>query len=103
MSAASAPPAAELRPAAASRTPFGSWGLRATAAGYLLVMIAVPILAILRDGLAEGLAGFWASVTQPVALDALRLTIVTALVMTAVNAVMGTLTAYVLVRYDFPG
>src|SRR5204863_4964361 len=40
---------------------------------------------------------------QPIALDALRLTVVTAFLMTLVNAVMGTLTAYVLVRYDFYG
>lgn len=90
-------------PVRAARRPWGVWGLRATAVGYLLVMILLPIAAIVQNGLAGGLTALWRELTQPVALDALRLTIVTALVMTFLNAVMGTMTAYVLVRYDFPG
>jgi sulfate transport system permease protein len=42
-------------------------------------------------------------VTLPAAWHALKLTLWTAAVMTLINAVMGTLTAYVLVRYSFPG
>ena len=37
------------------------------------------------------------------AWHALKLTFVTALVMVVINAVTGTATAWVLVRYDFPG
>jgi len=91
------------RPVAGARRPFGTYGLRATAVGYLLVMIVVPILAIVQNGFAGGVGALWAELTQPIALGALRLTIVTAFVMTLVNAVMGTLTAFVLVRYAFPG
>jgi sulfate transport system permease protein len=83
--------------------PWGRYGLRATAIGYLLLMIAVPLAAVLANGLADGPAAFWADVTSPVALSALRLTLFAALVMAAINLVMGTLTAYVLVRYRFPG
>jgi sulfate transport system permease protein len=89
--------------APAARLPWGAWGLRATAIGYLGIMILLPILAVVQNGLAGGLGLFWSDVTQPVAIDALRLTVATALLMTVVNAVMGTLTAYVLVRYEFPG
>ena len=42
-------------------------------------------------------------ITQPVAWHALVLSLWTAGLMAIVNAVMGTLTAYVLVRYSFPG
>jgi sulfate transport system permease protein len=42
-------------------------------------------------------------VSRPAAWAALRLTLWTAAVMTVINIVMGTLTAYVLVRYPFPG
>ena len=41
--------------------------------------------------------------TQPAALDALRLTITSSLIVTVINAVMGTLIAWVLVRDQFPG
>jgi sulfate transport system permease protein len=103
MSDAYEPTIAGFDPVTTLRRPWGRWGLRATAVGYLLVMILVPILAIVQNGFAAGVAAFWAEVAQPVALDALWLTVWTALVMTAVNAVMGTLTAYVIVRYEFPG
>jgi sulfate transport system permease protein len=83
--------------------PWGRWGLRVTAVSYLVLMIAVPLSAVLANGLAEGVATFWADITSRVAFNAMRLTLVVALLMTAVNAVMGTLTAYALVRYRFTG
>lgn len=83
--------------------PWGRWGLRATAALYLGLMILLPLAAIAQHGLADGLSAFLDDVTQPLAIEALALTIGAAVVMTAVNAVMGTLTAYALVRYEFPG
>lgn len=83
--------------------PWGRWGLRVAAVGYLSLMIAVPLSAVLANGFSAGLAAFWADVTAPIAVSAMRLTVFTAILMTVVNAVMGTLTAYVLVRYRFPG
>ena len=83
--------------------PWGRWGLRATAALYLGLMIVLPLAAIAQHGLADGLSAFLDDVTQPLAIEALGLTIGAAVIMTGVNAVMGTLTAYALVRYDFPG
>ncbi len=50
-----------------------------------------------------GPAAFVKAVADPFAWHALKLTFATALVMVAINAVMGTATAWVLVRYDFPG
>ena len=83
--------------------PWGRYGLRATALAYLGVMIVVPIVAVLENGLSGGPAAFLREVSGPVAVDALRLTLTAAVAMTLVNAVMGTLTAWVLVRYRFPG
>jgi sulfate/thiosulfate transport system permease protein len=57
----------------------------------------------LQDGLREGLSGLWRQVTLPIAWSALWLTLWTSAIMTLINAVMGTMTAYVLVRYTFPG
>ncbi len=45
----------------------------------------------------------WAAVTTPASLDALRLTLVSSLAVAAVNVVLGTLTAWVLVRDEFRG
>jgi sulfate transport system permease protein len=58
---------------------------------------------VVQDGFSGGLAGLWRDVSRPAAWSALKLTLWTAAVMTVINAVMGTLVAYVLVRYRFPG
>jgi sulfate transport system permease protein len=82
---------------------FGHWGLRLAALSYLVVLIAVPVLVISVEGLRGGLDRFWSSITHPQALSAIWLSVWTAAVMALINTVMGTLTAYVLVQYRFPG
>lgn len=77
--------------------------MRSAALAYLTVMLVVPLLVILQDGTREGLAELWRQVTLPAAWHALKLTVWTAAVMTMINTILGTLTAFVLVRYDFPG
>jgi len=83
--------------------PWRQFGIRAAALSYLAVLLIIPLTVIVVDGFSEGLAGLWAQVSQPIALAALKLTLWTAAVMTFTNTLMGTLTAYVLVRYDFRG
>lgn len=83
--------------------PWGEWTLRVVALGYLGLLIALPLAAVIHDGLRGGLSVFWDNISRPVAWHAIQLTLWTAVVMALINAVMGTLTAYVLVRYDFRG
>lgn len=83
--------------------PWGRWSVRTLALTYLLVMLVIPLAVIVQDGLSAGVAGLWDTIAQPVAWSALMLTLWTAAVMALINAVMGLLTAYVLVRYRFPG
>ena len=97
------PESGEPRIGPGSAAPWGRLGMRATAALYLAVMIALPLAAILANGLRDGLRAFWGDFTSPAAFSALKLTIIMAFTVTVINAVMGTLTAYVLVRYRFPG
>jgi sulfate/thiosulfate transport system permease protein len=86
-----------------ARRPWGRWGIRAVALTYLTVLLIIPLLVIFRDGLSEGLGELYNQVTQPVAWNALKLTLWTAGVMTLINTLMGAITSYVLVRYEFPG
>jgi sulfate/thiosulfate transport system permease protein len=82
---------------------WGRLGLRATAIGYLAFMIILPLATIFKTGLQDGPIAFWRDITNPIAINALWLTLTVAIIMTIINTVMGTLTAYMLVRYDFPG
>jgi sulfate transport system permease protein len=96
-------PALSSTQAAPQPPPWGRWGVRSVALTYLTVMLVIPLAVIFHDGLREGLGALWSAVSLPIAWAALRLTLWTAAIMAVINAVMGTLTAYVLVRYSFPG
>jgi sulfate transport system permease protein len=85
------------------RAPWGRWGIQSAAWTYVTLMLLIPLAVIFQDGLRDGLGSLWQSVTSPIAWSALRLTLWTSALMAVVNAVMGTLTAFVLVRYNFPG
>jgi sulfate/thiosulfate transport system permease protein len=100
-------PAAPAAPATArpptEQPPWGRWSLRFIALTYLTVMLIIPLAVIFQDGLRGGLGGLWDAVTTPLAWHALKLTLWTSALMAVINAVMGTVTAFVLVRYQFAG
>ncbi|ABN78526.1 MULTISPECIES: sulfate ABC transporter permease subunit CysT [Cereibacter] len=70
---------------------------------YLGVIVLLPVVALVLKGADIGPARFWAIVTAPRTLAALRLTLLAAGIATVVNTLYGLLMAWVLVRYDFPG
>ena len=92
-----------IRAIAPPRAAGGTLGVRALALTYLAVLLVIPLAVIVQDGLRGGLAGLWRAISAPVPASALWLSLWTAGVMALINAVMGTLTAWVLVRYAFPG
>jgi sulfate/thiosulfate transport system permease protein len=63
----------------------------------------MPLAAVIANGFSGGLGAFWDSVTTPVSIKALALTLGAALLVAAIGAVMGTVVAWVLVRDTFPG
>jgi sulfate transport system permease protein len=77
--------------------------LRATAVGYVLCLILLPLLVIGEQSLVNGFGRFLNDIRYPQAAAALVLTLEAALITTAINAVFGTVSALVLVRYEFPG
>ena len=94
-----------LNPPGARRRslPFGRWGLRGSAILYMGLMIVFPAAIVLQKGFEGGLGHLKAALASPGAIAALRLTLITATSTAAINAVMGTLIAYVLIRYRFRG
>ena len=53
--------------------------------------------------MSDGLDEFWAAITSPQAVAALQLTFTVSAAVTLINALIGTLIAWVLVRDDFAG
>ena len=79
------------------------WLLRGPSILFLVLVVIIPLIVIFQDGFHEGFDRFWYQITLPIARSAIVLTLWTSTLMTIINAVMGLITAYVLVRYKFPG
>ncbi|HWJ67282.1 MAG TPA: sulfate ABC transporter permease subunit CysT [Nocardioides sp.] len=109
-----------LPPAGPARTPGRPSG-RATPSGGLFrlttasgiglgvalvwfsVLVLLPLAAVVGAAAAGGWDAFWGTLTDAQTFAALRLTVVEAALVTVVNAVVGTVIAWVLVRDEFPG
>jgi sulfate transport system permease protein len=70
---------------------------------YLTAIILIPLSALTWRTTGLGWAGFWAIATDERTLGALELSFGASLIAALVNVVFGTIVAWVLVRYRFPG
>jgi sulfate transport system permease protein len=90
-----------LSPRSAAR--LRRYTLRGVAIVYLGAMVAFPVTAVVTKGFGEGLGGLRTALAVPGATSAIRLTLITSTLASIISAVMGTMLAYALVRYPFPG
>ncbi len=92
----------EQRSAAATGA-MGRYALMTSGIGFLILLIALPLTAIFTRAYEGGLPAFWKAISSPEAVFSLRYTLTLATATTVINAVMGTLVAYVLARQEFRG
>ncbi|MEH7180381.1 sulfate ABC transporter permease subunit CysT [Neobacillus vireti] len=70
---------------------------------YLSLIILIPIAVLFLKASTISFAEFWETVTDDRVVASYKLTIYTSFIAAIVNAIFGTLIAWVLVRYDFYG
>jgi sulfate/thiosulfate transport system permease protein len=70
---------------------------------WLSLIVLIPLAGLFVRAASLGLPGFWQVVTSPRVLAALQLSFTAAFAAAAINAVLGLVVAWVLVRYDFAG
>jgi len=70
---------------------------------YLTLIILIPLSGLIWRSAALGWADFWAIATDRRTINALEISFGTAFIAAMVNVVFGTIVAWVLVRYSFPG
>jgi sulfate/thiosulfate transport system permease protein len=70
---------------------------------YLSIIVLIPLAVLVYKSTGHGSHYFWAAVTTPDAWSALKFTLLASLGVAAVNIVMGTVIAWVLVRDRFIG
>ncbi|HEX6586671.1 MAG TPA: sulfate ABC transporter permease subunit CysT [Solirubrobacterales bacterium] len=96
--AVATPPKVGLTP------PFGGEVLtRGIVMTWLSVIVLIPLAAVVLRSTEEGVTAFWNAISEPEAVSAIKLTVITSLIIVVVNAIFGTLLAWVLVRDEFRG
>jgi len=74
-----------------------------TAVIYLSLLVLIPLAALSVTAFHGGSSAFWAAVRDPESWAALKLTLLSALVVVVLNTIAGTAIAWVLVRDQFVG
>ncbi len=70
---------------------------------YLSLLVLIPLAGVFFKSAGLGWQGYWNVVSSPRVLHALQLSFGAALIAALINAVFGTLVAWVFVRYRFAG
>ena len=92
------PPRVGLRPSLG-----GAALTRGAAILWISLIVLLPLAAVFSRGFSDGIGHFFDAITDKEAVAAIKLTVISSLIVVAINAVMGTLIAWVLVRDDFRG
>jgi sulfate/thiosulfate transport system permease protein len=70
---------------------------------FLALFLVTPLVLVFAQALQAGLGAYLAAVTEPVALDAIRLTLVVAVITVPLNLVFGIAAAWLIAKFDFAG
>jgi sulfate transport system permease protein len=79
------------------------WTLVAVTIGFLSLFLFVPLAAVFAEALRKGVGAYLASFRDPVALSAIRLTLLTAAIAVPANMVFGLAAAWAIAKFEFPG
>jgi sulfate/thiosulfate transport system permease protein len=70
---------------------------------FMFFFLVLPLAAVFTEALRKGLEAYWASLQEPDAWSAIRLTCITALIAVPLNLVFGVSAAWAIAKYEFRG
>ncbi len=73
------------------------------ALGFLLFFLVLPLISVFAEALRHGVAAYWASVTDPDARAAIRLTLLVAAISVPLNTMFGVAASWAIAKFDFRG
>lgn len=77
--------------------------LTLSALGFLGLLVALPILSIFVQALAQGFDAYLAALSEPDAQDAVRLTLIVSVIAVPLNMVFGLAASWAIAKFDFRG
>jgi sulfate/thiosulfate transport system permease protein len=100
---AAVPRKAERRAPALTEPRPVRWLLLGTALAFLGFFLFVPLLLVFVKALGSGVGAYLAAIREPVALAAVRLTLLTAAIAVPLNLLFGLAAAWAIAKFRFPG
>ncbi len=70
---------------------------------FLTLFLFVPLLAVFAEALRKGLGAYWASLSEPTALAAIKLTLITAAIAVPLNLIFGLAASWAIAKFEFWG
>lgn len=70
---------------------------------FLAIFLALPLAVVFSEALAKGWSVYWASITEPDAVAAIKLTLLVVLVTVPLNTIFGVATAWLIAKFEFRG
>ncbi|SMC31678.1 sulfate ABC transporter permease subunit CysW [Sporomusa malonica] len=83
--------------------PLVRWLLIAIALGFLGLMLIVPVVAVFMKAFEQGLALYLKAITEPDALAAIKLTLLTVVIAVPLNTLFGLAAAWAIAKFEFRG
>ncbi len=96
-------PRADLEVCPTTEPTWLRYGLIVVALGFLSLFVVMPLIAVFAQALEKGLGVYWAAVTEPDALSAIRLTLLATGIAVPLNLVFGLAAAWAIARFQFHG
>jgi sulfate/thiosulfate transport system permease protein len=95
--------ASPAAPAHVAESPLVAGALIGVASVYLGLFLVVPVVAVFAKALEQGVAAYWAAISDPMALAALRLTVITAAIAVPLNTLFGLAASWAIAKFGFAG
>ncbi|GAA6119539.1 sulfate ABC transporter permease subunit CysW [Acidovorax sp. FG27] len=97
------PPSRRRAQAGTTEAPWVRWTLLTIALAFLLLFLVLPLVAVFVEAFSKGIDAYLASLRDPDAWSAIKLTLITALIAVPLNLVFGVAAAWAIAKYEFKG
>jgi sulfate transport system permease protein len=91
------------RPGHRDERPWTRALLIGVALAFLVLFLLLPLVAVFAKAFEKGVAAYAAAIADPIAMDAIRLTLVTAAIVVPINVIFGVAAAWAIAKFEFPG
>ena len=75
----------------------------ALAISFLTIFVVLPLVVVFASAFSKGISAYFAALSEPEALSAIRLTLLVAAISVSLNLVFGVIAAWAIAKFDFRG